>query len=46
MTLRGHKGGVTALALASDGRTLFSVADDGAVKAWNIELGTVSHARI
>jgi WD40 repeat protein len=46
--LRGHDEDVTALALAPDGRTLWSAAGDATVKRWNLQTGVcaVTYGRI
>ena len=38
LTLRGHTGPVSSLALSSDGKRLFSGSFDGTIKAWNLEV--------
>jgi len=37
LTLRGHTGPVSSLALSSDGKRLFSGIFDGTLKVWNLE---------
>jgi WD40 repeat protein len=37
--LRGHAAGIHALALAPDGRTLYSASIDGTVRAWDLRTG-------
>ncbi len=39
LTLRGHAGKVRSLAFLPDGRRLLSVADDLAVKVWDLDAG-------
>ncbi len=39
MTLRGHRGTVTCVAVASDQRTLFSGGEDGTIRTWSCPLG-------
>ncbi len=36
-TLSGHSGGVNALSLSRDGRTLFSGSDDNTIRIWNLD---------
>ena len=38
VTLEGHGGWVTGLALSTDGRTLASASNDGTLKLWNLAL--------
>jgi WD40 repeat protein len=40
-TLGGHTGSVTALAFTDDGKRLVSVTDDGSVRIWRAESGTL-----
>ncbi len=37
--LRGHTAEISALAFATDGKTLLSASSDGTVREWNIETG-------
>lgn len=39
MTLVGHQGGVSALAVGGDGRWLLSASDDGSVRVWDTRDG-------
>jgi len=39
MTLRGHRGTVTCVAVSSDDRSLFSGGEDGTIRAWSCRLG-------
>ena len=39
LTLRGHAGEVTSLALSSDGKRLFSGSSDNTIKVWDLEAG-------
>jgi WD40 repeat protein len=39
MTLRGHRGKATCVAVASDQRTLFSGGEDGTIRIWSCPLG-------
>ncbi len=39
MTLRGHQGAVTSIALSRDGGTLASTGSDGTLRLWNIDIG-------
>jgi WD40 repeat protein len=40
-TLEGHGGWVTAVAVTPDGRRAVSGSDDGMLKLWDLEQGTV-----
>jgi WD40 repeat protein/tRNA A-37 threonylcarbamoyl transferase component Bud32 len=39
MTLRGHRGCVTCVAVSSDGRRLYSGGQDGTIRTWSCPLG-------
>jgi WD40 repeat protein len=46
--LRGHEADVRGVALAADGKTLYSASFDGTVRAWNLATGSnkILHRRI
>ena len=42
--MESHDGGVWAVAVSADGRRAVSGGDDGTVRVWDLEAGTVLHA--